>query len=178
MQLARLVPGLLVLGALLGAAEPAAHLADPERMLPPDAAQSVGTRLTAFEETTGIRMLVQFHAKSPAAEEDKVPGAYMHALAARLGVAESGVLVVYFADDPDWRVWIGDALTARFAGKPGTVKELTDSGAIHDAKEALLASAREKAAAEFKYSPAPIPAQHLALQTGALIDALAGRLKP
>jgi hypothetical protein len=147
-------------------------------MLPADAAQSVEARLAGFEAAAGIRMIVQFHAKSPSAEEDKVPGAYMHALATKLGVARRGGLAVYFADNPDWRVWIGDELTARFAGKPGTVQELTDSGAIHNAKEAMLTAAREMAEADFKKSRAPTTAQRLALQTDTLVDALAGRLKP
>ena len=166
------------LSPLLLAAEPTLHIDDPDRMLPADTEQSVEAKLAGFEQTAGVRMIVQFHAKSPSAEEDKVPGAYMHALAAKLDVARHGVLVVYFADDPDWRVWIGDELTARFAGKPGTVRELTDSGAIHDAKEAMLTAARGKAEAGFKKSPTPTPAQHLALQTDALIEALFARLRP
>jgi hypothetical protein len=163
-------------GAVLAAES--AHLADPASMLPADAARAVEARLDRFEHATGTRVLVRFQAKSPSPEEDKVPGAYMQALAAKLGVAERGVLVVYFADDPDWRAWIGDELTARFAGKPGTAKELTASGAIHAAKEAMLTSAQEQTDASFQNSAEPTPAQRLARHTGALIDVLLERLKP
>jgi hypothetical protein len=171
----------------LSATEPASHFDDPGKLLPSDSAwaRAVDARLDAFERATGIKILVEFHLKSPSAEEDKVPGAYMSALSARLGTLRHGVLVVYFADDPDWRVWVGDELTPAFAGKPGTVKELTASGAIHEVKEAMLAAARAKADAAFaelqKTAPAgqpPTPAQHLALQTDALLDALIGKLSP
>ena len=154
------------------------HLVDLDKMLPTAAAQSVEARLAGFEHTSGIKILVQFHAKPPVADEDKVPGAYMHALAAQLGVDLRGVLVVYFTDDPDWRVWIGDELTSRFAGKPGTVKELTDSGAIHAVKETMLAAAQQQADASFQNSTTPTPAQRLSRHIGALVDSLTGRLKP
>ena len=162
-----------------------AHLDDPAHLLPPQLGDMnvLEGKLADFERRSGIRILVQFHAKSPSADEDEVPGAYMHTLATRLGVAQRGALLVYFADDPDWRIWIGDELTPAFAGKSGTVKELTDSKAIHDVKEALLASARAQADAAFaalqKSAPAnqpPTPAQHLRLQTEALIDALIAKL--
>ena len=52
---------------------------------------------------------------------------------------EGGVLVVYFADEGDWRVWIGDDLTARFVGRPGPAAEFTESGAMHEVKERWLA---------------------------------------
>ena len=59
-------------------------------------------KLDAFAHRTGIRIVVQFHAKSPPADVDQVAGAYMSALARHLGLIQHGVLVVYFADDPDW----------------------------------------------------------------------------
>jgi len=114
-----------------------AYVDDPASMLPPDppAAATLAEHLAAYEAEHGVRILVQFHAQSPSADEDAKPGAYMHALAGKLGVAHGGVLAVYFADEDDWRIWIGDDLTAKFTGQPGTVTELTESGAIHDAKE-------------------------------------------
>ena len=165
----------------LRAAKALAHLDDPAQLLPADPAgvKALEARLAEFERTSGIRILVQFHAKSPSAEEDKVPGAYMSALSGKLGTLQRGVLVVYFADDPDWRIWIGDELTSTFAGKSGTVKELTDSRAIHDVKEILLASAHAKADSAFavlqKAPPtnqAPSAALHLRLETDELLNVL------
>ena len=174
----------LGLAPALFAVEPAPHFDDPGQLLPPAPwAQSRDRRLTDYERDTGIKILVQFHLKSPPPDEDKVPGAYMSALSAKLGTLRHGVLVVYFADDPDWRVWVGNELAPTFAGKPGTVRELTDSGAMHDAKEAMLNAAHTKAEAAFaalqQSAPAgqpPTAAQHLALQADALLDALMAKL--
>lgn len=154
-----------------------AHVSDPAGLLAAERLGMIdlGAKLADYENRTGIRIMVQFHAKSPSTAEDQVPGAYMRALAEQLGTRQHGVLVVYFADDPDWRIWIGDDLVAQFAGKPGTVEELTASKAIHDVKEALLASARAKANAAFAALPPsspPTPARHVFLQASAVLDAL------
>jgi hypothetical protein len=167
----------LALLACTTALPAAGHIDDPGKLLPADSAwaKGVNTRLDAFEGTAGIKILVQYHLKSPAAEEDKVPGAYMSALSRQLGTLPHGGLLVYFADDPDWRVWIGDELASTFAGQPGTVQELTLSGAIHDVKEAMLAAAQTKAEAA---ATGKAPAEKLAGQTDALLDALMVRLAP
>jgi hypothetical protein len=181
------VLGWLALGLWAGvlakaAGEAPARVDDPGHLLPSGEAGKIAARLDDFEQRTGIRVLVQFHAKSPLEAEDKVPGAYMSALSGKLGTRQHGLLVVYFADDPDWRVWIGDELASRFAGKPGTVRELTASGAIHAVKEAMLDSAHAQAEAAFatlqKSAPTnspPTPAQHLQLQTEALLEALTAK---
>ena len=107
--------------------------------IPSDPAWSsaLNEKLATFKAAHGITFIVRLQPKSPTAEEDKVPGAYMRSLAAKLGTAQSGIVAVYFADEDDWRLWVGDELTAKFSDKTGTPKELTKSGAIHDAKEAL-----------------------------------------
>lgn len=109
----------------------------------------------------------------------------MRTLAARLGTAQAGVLLVYFADVDEWRVWIGDALTPRFVGRPGTAEEFTRSGAMHDAKEAWLErvfTASEAAwVATKNAAPAdrpPVPAQRIALQAEGLLDGLMRKLTP
>ena len=172
----------LLLASAAGAAEAVvAHVSDPAGLLKNErlAAVDLDAKLLDFERRTGIRMLVEFHAKSPAAAEDEVPGAYMKALSAQRGTLEHGVLVVYFADDPDWRIWIGNDLAARFAGKSGTVEELTASKAIHDVKEALLAAAKSKADAEYgALKLLPPENRHLALWADALVDGLIARVQP
>ncbi len=166
---------------------PAAHFEDSAKLLPldPPRAKNFNFKLANLERATGLRIVTRLMPKSPSEAEDAQPGAYMRALAAKLGVAQRGVLVAYFADDDSWRVWIGDELTSRFAGKPGTVKELTASGAIHDVKEALLEAARATGDAEYarqqRSSPPdkqPPPAQKLKLHTDALLDALIFKLEP
>ena len=115
---------------------------------------------------------------APAAE-DAVAGAYMRALAEKLGVARSGVLVAYFATDRDWRVWVGDELTSAFLGRPATAADLVEDGAFHHVKETFLNAAQAAGdaafAAEQKKAPAnqpPTETQHLKLQTDALLDRL------
>lgn len=169
--------------ASLGAAPPnrTAHLDDTAHVLPPIPGDLdvLEDRLAEFERTSGIKILVEFHEHSPTPEQDKVPGAYMRMLSGRLGVRQQGVLVVYFAEDSDWRVWIGDDLTARFVGKPGTVKQLTASGAIHDVKEAILAAARSKADAavaalqkSLAGDESPSGAERARIQLDAVLEAL------
>lgn len=140
-------------------------------------ASALNEKLTAFKNTQGITFIVRLQTKSPSAEEDKVPGAYMRSLAAKLGTAQSGIVAVYFADEDDWRLWVGDELTAKFSDKTGTPKELTKSGAIHDAKEALFATAaakRDTAFAALQKSATadeqPSPAKRIQLHTEAVVD--------
>jgi len=180
------VLSLLGLAAGLRAAEPFPHLDDPGRLLPAGSpwAQGLEGKLASFERTAGIRVVLRLQLKSPAEEEDKVPGAYLRALATKLDVIRHGVLVVYFADDPDWRVWIGDELTPRFMGRAGTAEEFTGSGAMHESKEAFLKEALAKADATLVWLKNAAPRQgppaglKIALQADALVDGLIGRLKP
>lgn len=184
-----LAVGCLAGASALAAAAPnrTAHIDDTAHLLPPIPGDLdvLEGRLADFESRTGIKILVEFHERSPSANEDKVPGAYMRTLSARLGVREHGVLLVYFGEDGDWRVWIGDDLTARFAGKPGTVKQLTASGAIHDVKEAMLESIRAKAdvalATLQKNLPGdelPSQAERARVQLDALLEALMAKFAP
>ena len=166
---------------------PAAHFDDPAKLLPtePPRGRNFNYKLANFERATGVKIVARLMAKSPSAEEDKVPGAYMRALAAKLGVAQRGALVAYFADDDDWRAWLGDESTPEFMGRAGTVKEFTDSGAMHEAKEAFLKAARATGDADFlkqqKSAPPdrpPPPQQRLKLQADALLDGLINKLEP
>jgi len=171
---------LFLIGSLLRAAEPVPYLDDPGKLLPADTAWvgRLETRLAAFERTTEIKIVLRLHPKSPSAEEDNEPGAYMRGLATKLGVGWRGVFVVYFADDPDWRVWIGDELVSLFVGKAGTAKEFTESGAMHEAKEVFLKAAFAKADVVFAARPDGTPAQRLAGRADALVDGLIDRLTP
>lgn len=140
--------------------------------------QSVESRLAGFERDTQIKVLMRGHASSPTDAEDSQPGAYMRALAAKLGTAQAGVLAIYFADVQEWRIWFGDDLTPRFVGRPGTAKEFTESGAMHDAKEAWLADVFDKATKAFESRSATEGRALAQFQAEALIDGLVARLGP
>jgi hypothetical protein len=178
---------LVVLALLLPAANavepPVAHLSDSSHLLPggAEAAAMLEAKLQAFEKSSGIRIVVEFHPKSPAPDEDKAPGDYMRALSSRLGLIKRGVVAVYFADDPDWRLWIGDELTPVFVGKPGTAKAFTENDEMHNAKEAFFkATWAEADAALARHSPSSpaTPSEKAAAQTAALIDGLIRKLAP
>jgi cyclophilin family peptidyl-prolyl cis-trans isomerase len=172
----------------VGAKEPGpgAHFDDPDHILPtePPRAQNFNYKLANFERITGVKIVGRMFARVPDAKVDEVAGATMRALAEKLGTAKSGVTVAYFAADQDWRVWIGDDLVPAFLGRPATATDLADSGALHVAKTALLDAAQASGDAAFaaqqKSAPAdrqPTPAQHVKLQTDALLDALILRLE-
>jgi cyclophilin family peptidyl-prolyl cis-trans isomerase len=167
---------------------PEAHFDDPDKLLPsePPRAKAFNHKLANVERALGLVIKARLRAKSPTPAEDAEPGAFMRGLATKLGTARDGVLAVYFADEDDWRLWVGDELTARFAGRPGTAAELTRSGAMHEAKEAFLKSVREageaalheqEASAKRTGQPAPPPGQRLKLQTDALLDGLIFKLE-
>jgi len=166
---------------------PAAHFDDPDRLLPldPPRALAFNYKLANFERTTGVKLAARLLAKSPTAAEDAQPGAYMHALAQKLGVAQRGVLAAYFADEKDWRIWIGDDVTAAFLGRAATPKDLVEEGALHAVKTAFLQAAVAQGDADFaaqqKAAPAdkPVPpGQRLKLQTDAVLDGLIAKLEP
>ncbi|MDB6093657.1 MAG: hypothetical protein JWM32_1219 [Verrucomicrobia bacterium] len=176
------VLALLLVVPRLAAEETAAvpHVSDPEKVLSSDQAwkERAENKLVNFEKAAEFRILVRFHAKSPAPEEDKIPGAYMRALARQLGVGTKGVLAVYFADEEEWRLWVGDESTATFVGKPGTAAELTKSGDIHRTKEAFLTkvtAAGDAALAERKQTSVAWRRQ---LRTDAMIDGLVEKFRP
>jgi cyclophilin family peptidyl-prolyl cis-trans isomerase len=166
---------------------PAANFDDPEKLLPgdPPRAKNFNFKLANFEHTTGTRIVARLFAKSPSATEDAKPGAFMHALATKLGVAQRGVLVAYFADEKDWRVWIGDDVTAVFLGHPASPADLAPEGPLHKIKDALLNAAQAEGDAAFatqQKNAAPdrpvAAAQQVKLQTDALLDLLILKLEP
>lgn len=166
---------------------PAAHFDDPAGLIPvdPPRAKNFNYKLANFERVTGVRIVARLFASAPTAAEDAEPGAYMRALAEKLGVAKRGALAVYFAADDDWRVWIGGESTAAFFGRPPTAADLADGGAFHDVKESFLAATRAEGDAAYEKqkagSPAdrqPPPAQRLKLQTDAILDHLILQLEP
>jgi cyclophilin family peptidyl-prolyl cis-trans isomerase len=166
---------------------PEAHFDDPAKLLPvdPPRAKNFNYKLANLERATGLRIVGRMFAKSPSDAEDAQPGAFMRALAQKLGVAQRGAVVAYFADEDDWRVWIGDESTPAFVGRRGTAKEFTESGAMHEEKEAFLKATRARGDADFAWQKSssppdrqPPPAQKLKLQTDALLDALISKLEP
>jgi len=181
--------------ALAGAAQkytaartpgPTAAFDDPQHLLPaePPRAKNFNYKLANVERATGVKIRARLFAQSPTAAADAAPGQFMRTLARQLGTEHAGATVAYFADEKDWRVWIGDASTSAFLGRPATAADLGDDGAFHAAKDAFLAAAQtagdQAYAAQKKSAPPatpPPPAQQLKLQTDALLDAIITKLE-
>ena len=166
---------------------PTAHFDDPAALLPldPPRAKAFNYKLANFERATGVRLIARLLPKAPSAAEDATPGAYMHALAEKLGTANRGALAVYFADADEWRVWFGDESAATFIGQATTPNDLKPDGKLHEAKQSFLITARADGDREYQKqqkaaSPEkPLPAgQSLKLQTDAMLDGLIARLEP
>ena len=166
---------------------PAAHFDDPDKLLPQEVprAKNFNFKLANFERITGVRIVGRMFAKQPPAAEDAQPGAFMHALAEKLGTARRGALLAYFAAENDWRVWIGDESVSAFLGRASTPADLVPEGALHKVKEAFLDAAQAAGEAAFarqqKSSPPdhqPLAAQKVKLQTDAMLDGLMLKLEP
>jgi cyclophilin family peptidyl-prolyl cis-trans isomerase len=168
---------------------PDAFFDDPDRLIPvePPRAKNFNFKLANYARATGLPVKARLFARSPAAAEDAVPGAYMQALADRLGTRTRGVTVAYFADEDDWRVWIGDDLVPGFLGRPAGPGDLGEDGALHRVKMALIEAAQtegnaafaaQRAAAEATGRPVPPAGQRIKLQADAILDALLLRFEP
>lgn len=166
---------------------PTAYFDDPAGLIPvdPPRAKNFNFKLANFARTTGVRIVGRLFAQSPPETEDAVPGAYMKALAEKLGVTQRGALAAYFAADDDWRVWLSDEAVAVFLGRPATPADLVPEGPLHRIKtafiDAAVAEGNAAYAAQMKAAPPdkqPPPAQRLKLQTDALLDGLILKLEP
>jgi cyclophilin family peptidyl-prolyl cis-trans isomerase len=165
---------------------PTAHFDDPDKLLPQDVprAANFNFKLANFERFTGKKIYARVFAKSPSEAEDAQPGAYMTALAKKLGTDRAGVLAVYFADEKDWRIWFGDEVVSTFLRRPATAADLVPDGPLHTAKmafiEAAIARGDADYAAQQKAAPADHqpPAQHLKLQVDWIVDGLIDVLEP
>ncbi len=166
---------------------PTAYFDDPTALLPTEVprAKNFNFKLANFERVTGIKIAARMFAKSPSAAEDKIPGAFMHALAEKLGTVKHGAVAAYFADEDDWRVWLSDEAAAAFLGHPATAADLAPEGPLHHLKTPFIEAAIAEGNAAFtrqqQAAPPdkqPPPAQRLKLQTDAMLDALILKLEP
>ncbi len=166
---------------------PTAHFDDPDKLLPvdPPRARNFNFKLANFERTTGVRIVARVFAKEPPAAEDDKPGAYMRALATKLGTIKHGALLCYFAAEDDWRVWVGDEMTSAFLGRTSAPADLVTDGAFHKVKDAFLTAAQAAGDAAFAQQQKaatpekPVaPGQKIKLEMDAMIDGLIFKLEP
>lgn len=143
---------------------------DPSNLLPasPPRARAFAAKLANVERFTGLRLYVRIFARRDVEDREAKPGQIAKRLAQQFGAETDGMVAAYFADRDEWALWIGDKLLPRF--NPG-------GGSLHDAKQAFIAGARERASAIINELNRDAPpdsligdAQKLKLVTDEVID--------
>jgi cyclophilin family peptidyl-prolyl cis-trans isomerase len=163
---------------------PDAPFDDPDKVLPTDIQRAVhfNFKLTNFERFTGRRIVARIFAKPPvkAQELDK----FLQTEAARMGVAKSGALAVYFADRDLWQLRIGDESVAQFTHRGPSGEPAGTGQTLADAEKEFLNAARVRAAefiarAEKNTPDKPLTAgQKTKFQVDAVLDGLIFKLEP
>jgi cyclophilin family peptidyl-prolyl cis-trans isomerase len=166
---------------------PAANFDDPDKLLPvePPRALAYQRKLANFERATGVKIYARVAAKFTPETPNQRPGSLAGAMAKKVGLTADGVFAVYFADIEKWGLWIGDDYLARFAGKAGTLQELMKDGALHQAKQDFLTTAKAQGdlytAEAIKASPPDKPvtdAQRIKYRVDAVLDGLIFKFDP
>lgn len=164
---------------------PNAHFDDPDHRLPadPPRAKNFNFKLANFERATGIKIYARVFAHFRPEKPEQKPGSFAGTLARKLGVAQDGVLAVYFADRDEWVLWIGDRYVNAFVGRAGTVDEFMKDGSFHRAKQAFLADAKKQSDIYVRelrqMSDGPVDdAQKIKCATDAVLDALIFKFEP
>jgi hypothetical protein len=130
----------------------------------PPRARGFTFKLANFERATGVKLYGRVAAKFVPSVPGQKPGEVAESLARSLGIAQEGVLAIYFADIDTWGLWIGDSQRKHFTGS-----------ALEDAKQALYTAEATKAATPDKPVTA---AQKIKYSVDAVLDALILKLEP
>ncbi|HYD84011.1 MAG TPA: peptidylprolyl isomerase, partial [Opitutus sp.] len=156
------------------------HFDDLDGVLPvdPPRAKTFDYKLANLERASGVKLYARVFANFTPETPAQRPGNFAGSLAKKLHLPPDAILAVYFADLHQWGLWIGDDRLADFMGRPGTVREFTRSGALHEAKQSLLDTATADAEAAIAEAEQRVPAQPLTaaqkikLHVDAVLDAL------
>ena len=160
---------------------------DPEQLLPtePPRARAFQFKLANYERATGTQIYARVFSKFTPEKPDQKPGSQAQSLAKQLHLPPSAVLAVYFVDIGKWGLWIGDAQLARFVGHPGTLRDLMKDGALHQAKQDFLTTAKtlgdQYTVEAAKASPPDKPltnGQKIKYQVDAVLDGLIFKFDP
>jgi cyclophilin family peptidyl-prolyl cis-trans isomerase len=165
-------------------AGPKSHFDDPDKLLPldPPRAQYFSYKLANLERMTGLKAYARIFAKFKPADATDTPDAFTARMAQSLGLADDGVLAVYFADTGKWCLKVGKNMAWRFVpgGEPGQLdvdpasleagigKFFTDS----HTREGEYIAESQKPLAYFLQ----LPARHTKVTTDAILDELVFKL--
>lgn len=160
---------------------------DPEGLLPtePPRARAFQFKLANYERATGVKIYARIVSKFTPEKPDQKPGALTGSLAKQLKLPPTAVLAVYFVDIGKWGLWIGAEQLPRFTGRTGTLAELMKDGALHQAKQDFLTTAKTLAdqyTAEAAKAAAPdkplTDGQKIKYQVDAVLDGLINKFEP
>ena len=166
---------------------PKANFDDPDQVLPIDPPRALGfqRKLANYERATGMKIYARVLAKFTPETSRQRAGALAGSLAKNMGLPASAVLAVYFVDTAQWGLWIGDDALPKFIGHPGTAKDLTADGALHQAKQDFLTAAQAQAdiyTADAIKSAAPdkpiTAGQKVKYKVDAVLDSLIVKFEP
>jgi cyclophilin family peptidyl-prolyl cis-trans isomerase len=157
-----------------------AHFSDEDGILPsaPPREKSFNNKLSNFERFTGVKIYARsfeaFHPTGPGQARPELA----ETIAQQLGVERNGVTAVYFADNHDWELVIGDLPLK-------AVSNSADGPDLPELKKALLSGAAEAgerliALAEKRASPdKPVTeAQRNYIRIAAMLEELVQAFAP
>jgi cyclophilin family peptidyl-prolyl cis-trans isomerase len=159
---------------------PKAHFDDPDKLLPtdPPRAQNFNYKLANFERATGARVYARVYATFVPGPAAATPAEFTEQLARTLGLADDGVLAVYFSATKTWSLSVGKTRLGWFVGRPAEVTLRLTKAAQDRETAKFLASAHQR---ELSYLALPTPAlttflQFSAQQTKIAVDAVLDEL--
>ena len=165
---------------------PDAPFDDPDKILPAewDRAKNFNYKLVNLERFTGIKLAARVYAKPPAATQSGQLDAWLAKEAARLGVAKRGALAIYFADQDQWHIRIGEESASHFLQTGPNGEKATPATSVPAAVDDLLKAASvrsaEMIAAMIKRLPPEDPmtdARRIKLKADAVLDGLIFKLE-
>lgn len=157
---------------------PAAHFDDPQKVLPQEIprAKNFNYKLNNFARATGRRIYARVYPAFTPTAEAKTPAPFTQQLARSLGIHQDGVLAVYFADQDQWQVWVGDDLMPVF--NPGHRPTMEVKNALYQAVKAKAAEYTGQARAARGPDNPPKPADLAKYSVDAMLDLLIFQFEP
>lgn len=159
---------------------PKAHFDDPDKVLPtdPPRAANFNFKLANVERATALRVYCRLYAKFVPGDSGTSPDACADLLSQSLGLAENGVLAVYFADQDRWILRVGKSTTGKFTHPAKKDTSAAEAVPLTDAVNTLLAKSRFREARYDALGAASlanflqIPGQKIKVSVDAVLDEL------
>jgi cyclophilin family peptidyl-prolyl cis-trans isomerase len=154
---------------------PKAPFDDPDKLLPVDPPRAVNFnfKLGNFQRATGLRVYARVLAKSPQ-DVDR----FMAELSQRLGLDDSGVLAVYFADRGKWSLDFGRSTFAKLIGPEANSTEIEKNAAKAQFLDTFFTNSKKREAKYLAQSAATLanslqlPGQRIKVSVDAVVDEL------